>query len=333
MCGINCNCSSVVRLRIIISCLVLVIYCQNLNHIYSFHCSITQRTLKPYFPTKAAIAGANSLENALFTKKIICALFLSVVWSLSIHILLSNDVHPNPGPDSASISTTTTSQNTSLFEHNLSIIHLNIQSLVPKLDILEVEMQQYDLPVFTETWLHSEISTDDILISNFDPPYRKYRDNRLGGVVAFYVRTGLHCIQRSDLVNGEIEALCLELSFKSHKFLLSGIYRPPNSGNMYWDLIENTLDNMTNSRIGDLIVVGDFNCDMQTLASSNKMQKFMSSYNLHQLIDEPTHFTEHSSSVIDLILVSKPENVIYSGVSSPFIPNILFDTTVRLLHI
>ena len=47
------------------------------------------------------------------------------------------------------------------------------------------------------------------------------------------------------------------------------------------------------------------------------------SYNYHQLIDEPTNYTEHSSTIIDLLLVSKPENVIYSGVSSPFIPDLI----------
>ena len=41
------------------------------------------------------------------------------------------------------------------------------------------------------------------------------------------------------------------------------------------------------------------------------------------MIDEPTQYTEHSSSTIDLVLVSKPENVLYSGVSSHLIPNLV----------
>ena len=41
------------------------------------------------------------------------------------------------------------------------------------------------------------------------------------------------------------------------------------------------------------------------------------------MIDEPTHYTEHSSSIIDLALVNKPENIVYSGVTSPFIPNLV----------
>ena len=49
----------------------------------------------------------------------------------------------------------------------------------------------------------------------------------------------------------------------------------------------------------------------------NKSNKF----NLTQLITEPTYFTEPSSSLIDVILVSNSDNVLVSEVCDPFIPN------------
>ncbi|MEW8548206.1 MAG: reverse transcriptase family protein [Candidatus Thiodiazotropha sp.] len=58
-------------------------------------------------------------------------------------------------------------------------------------------------------------------------------------------------------------------------------------------------------------------------ASKNKINSIALSYNLHQLIDEATHYTENSSSLIDLIFVSKPDNVLYSDVISPFIPDLV----------
>ena len=45
----------------------------------------------------------------------------------------------------------------------------------------------------------------------------------------------------------------------------------------------------------------------------------MLEYNLKQLISEPTHFTEHSSSVIDLILARSNNNVLTSGVADPLL--------------
>ena len=62
---------------------------------------------------------------------------------------------------------------------------------------------------------------------------------------------------------------------------------------------------------------------MQQLNTPNKMHDLALSYNLTQLFDEPTHYTEHSSSLIDLILVNKPENVLYSGVTSSFVPDLV----------
>ena len=183
-------------------------------------------------------------------------------------------------------------------------------------------MQQYDILVFTESWLSPHISNDDIKLTNFSPPYRNDRDARQGGGVAIYVKEGLQSRHRPDLISGNIEAVCIEISVKGHKCLVSGFYRPPNTGTNYWDMIEATIDNMSNSTIKELIILGDFNCDMSS-SRTNKITYLSSSYNLTQMIDEPTHYTEHSSSTIDLVLVNKPENVLYSGVSSPFIPNLV----------
>ena len=127
---------------------------------------------------------------------------------------------------------------------------------------------------------------------------------------------------RPDVISRKVEAVCIEVSVKNNKCLVSGFYRPPNTGTDYWDLIEATFDNMSNSPVKELIILGDFNCDMIS-SGTNKITYLASSYNHTQMIDEPTHYTKHSSSTIDLVLVNKPENVSYSGVSSPFIPNLV----------
>ena len=49
----------------------------------------------------------------------------------------------------------------------------------------------------------------------------------------------------------------------------------------------------------------------------------MNTYNLKQLINEATHFTESSSSLIDVILVNKANNILASDVCDPFIPNLI----------
>ena len=311
------------RLRIFLFAVLSTALQQNDNFMFSLHKKITNDSNFKAKLAKKVNLNSRFKDNVKFMQTLISCLFLSLLWIYFL-ILLSGDVHINPGPDSVSLDSTSNSNNiASYFNQNLSIMHLNIQSLLPKLDILEAEMQQYDIVVFTESWLNPKISNDDLRIANFDPPYRNDRDNCIGGGVAIYVRTGITSSRRDDMIGGDIEAICIEVSIRNHKLLLCGIYRPPNSGLNYWDLIENTLDNISNSPITDTIIVGDFNCDFKETSKPNRMHTLCNSYNYHQLIDEPTNYTEHSSSIIDLLLVSKPENVIYSGVSSPFIPDLI----------
>ena len=46
-------------------------------------------------------------------------------------------------------------------------------------------------------------------------------------------------------------------------------------------------------------------------------------YNLSNIISEPTHFTESSSSLIDLFLVTNKNQLLVSGVGKPFLDKIL----------
>ena len=46
---------------------------------------------------------------------------------------------------------------------------------------------------------------------------------------------------------------------------------------------------------------------------------FVIKFSLTQVVNEPRHFTEHSSSLIDMMLVSNPNHVILNGVGDPFL--------------
>ena len=62
---------------------------------------------------------------------------------------------------------------------------------------------------------------------------------------------------------------------------------------------------------------------MQSVNLPQRMHYLILAYDLCQLIDEPTHFTEHSSSIIDLAPVNNPANILFSDVISPFIPDLV----------
>ena len=89
-------------------------------------------------------------------------------------ILLCGDVQPNPGPDSVdgrigSVSSCSPSSFEYLSKH-LSIMHINIQSIIPKLDLIEGEASAYDVLVFSESWLNPRIPNASICIEHFSHP-------------------------------------------------------------------------------------------------------------------------------------------------------------------
>ena len=80
-------------------------------------------------------------------------LIVAVLTSWIIFLtLLSGDIEVNPGPDSVEGSTDSSLDSSissmEMLSNHLSIFHLNIQSIVPKLDLIKCEADAYDVLVF-----------------------------------------------------------------------------------------------------------------------------------------------------------------------------------------
>ena len=143
-------------------------------------------------------------DNGLLIYYIAISLFAITTTEWVIHILvLSGDVELNPGPNSVvgstdSVSSSSISSIDTLTNH-LSILHLIIQSIASKLDLIEGEAASYDVLVFSESWLKPEITNESLHIENFSPPFRADRGDRPGGGVIVYARDTMSSKRRSDL--------------------------------------------------------------------------------------------------------------------------------------
>ena len=85
-------------------------------------------------------------------------------------LLRYGDIHPNPGPDTSTNNLDTSSLLSSysdLINSELSVVHLNIQSLRTKLDLIQIELQHYDVLIFSETWLSPDISNANLKLTIF----------------------------------------------------------------------------------------------------------------------------------------------------------------------
>lgn len=286
-----------------------------------------QRSNETFKSIKHPFKRINSArhKNVKFSFILFMTLFIGTccLWLLNF-LLLSGDIHPNPGPDSVNsvIDTSLTSSLSFLdsLSNHISILHLNIQSLFHKMDLIRCEAQSYDILVFSESWLKPEIKDHSIAIENFLPPQRTDRFNRPGGGVVVYVKDSFLLKRRSDLEIQGLEAVWVEIRIHGKTLLLGGFYRPPKSNNDYFNLILESVDRAYNTNITDIVITGDFNYNMLS-ADASKLKELISQYNLIQTLTEPTHFTENSSSLIDLFLIRNEGNVLCSEVIDPFIPD------------
>ena len=115
---------------------------------------------------------------------------------LLLLILISGNVHPNPGS-----------------KHALSISHINMASISirnpDKVDhIFNAYEKVYNTITLSETWLHSNYSSDFLFGDMFYPVFRKDRVNNsgYGGVLAWVCKL-LYVKRRLDLRINFLEAL------------------------------------------------------------------------------------------------------------------------------
>ena len=122
-------------------CFSLILALQRSNEMY--------KSIKlPYTRIKCS-----PFKNQSFSFNCLMLLIVAVLTSWIIFLtLLSGDIEVNPGPDSVEGSTDSSLDSSissmEMLSNHLSIFHLNIQSIVPKLDLIKCEADAYDVLVF-----------------------------------------------------------------------------------------------------------------------------------------------------------------------------------------
>jgi hypothetical protein len=253
----------------------------------------------------------------------VSAITLTYYFLNKLTLLLSGDVEKNPGPTSLSDMSDTSSNNSAKSSPNdhftipspgdFSVLHLNIQSLIPKLDIIEIELTTFDVLIFSETWIDQSVSDHDISLPYYTPPFRSDR-TRHGGGVAIYVKENIPVRRRADLEIVGLECVWLELNVGIHPVLIGGFYRPPSIQN--WEVIEMSIDRAHGTGLKNIIIAGDFNENLLDQKRTHILP-LLTSYSLTQVIEEPTHFTETSATLLDLFIVNDKNKVKVAGVGEP----------------
>ena len=157
------------------------------------------------------------------------------------------------------------------------------------------------------------------MIDEFSVPFRNDRPNRVGGGVVVYCKNYLISKRRNDLEPKGLECVWIEVITNKDKYLIGTFYRPPNSDNNLWNLIEHSIELANDSTCKNILITGDFNENQLNILSNTRIKHICNLFNLQQLIHEPTSFNENSSSLIDLLLTNNENMISHCSVTEPFL--------------
>ena len=239
--------------------------------------------------------------------------FLRILY-FALRLLQHGDIELNPGPKYFSICHWNLN---SLTAHNyLKVSQLQAFNLVHKLDILCI----------LEIHVDFSVSKDDnaLSIGGYSIIREDHHSNTKRGRVSIYYNDKISVRQMSNISLPECLACEIVIRKKKKGYVIT-LYCSPsqNQGEFEHFLLslENLLGNIKNQDPAFTILLGDFKarckswwvCDI-TNNEGAQTESNSSLNGFSQLISEPTHMLQNSSSYIDLLFTDQPNLVINSGI-------------------
>src|SRR6267154_733865 len=251
-------------------------------------------------------------------------------------LLLSGDIHSNPGPVSLSSTLTFSCLN-----------YRSVSSISPLLDkpaFLQdfISDHSIDILAVTETWL-TPATLPSTLNSLSPPGYSILHSPRLvgkGGGLALIFRSFLKISSISLPLFSSFESAAYRVTFASSSYILLLVYRPPpktkptnhptaasNSFSSFFTDFSMLLEDLVSSP-SELIITGDFNLhlDDPSCSKSSSFLSLLHTFHLSQLVSFPTHSDGHT---LDL-LITRASSSILSNIDYSILPSSFSDHSAIL---
>ena len=234
-----------------------------------------------------------------------------------LQIILGGNVHPQPSPNSKEKQNFQPRQNTKVNYYStesvsmvgqhanscIKIAHLNIRSLKSREHFLLLQhtMEEHDFDIFTisETWLDSSVDSQVMRIPGFAFFHQDRGEHKSGGL-AVYIKDTFRATLLKDvsgLSDENFPQLWIKVQVRHCKsILICTVYRPPSTALTFSDSMSSSLLDML--LLGnDIIILGDLNCNiLDETADSRTLKELCATFNLTQLVKEPTRITGTKSS-------------------------------------
>ena len=159
------------------------------------------------------------------------------------------------------------------------------------LSVKELLSHNLDLLIINETKLDDSFPNAQFQINGYKC-LRKDR-NIFDGGLCLYINEDIPFKQiHTKLLEG-LESMCIEMNLRKRKWLVIGMYKPPQScSKMFIERLSNQLNDIRTS-YGNILLLDDFNMTPEN------------TYDLENLIKEPTCFKGKNPTCIDLILTKQ----------------------------
>ena len=202
------------------------------------------------------------------------------------------------------------------FNNKFKAAHLNTRSL-PK-NIVEfseiIYKTDFDVIAVSETWLTKNTPKDRYTLENYNI-FRQDRKNKRGGGCALFCRNQYQAKIIKTPCDKEIpEMIWLEVKVGNKNVAVGVLYKPPKIPHSVFVNLYECLANIY-AKYEHVILLGDFNVNFlepNSPGTKSLLDNFVEPFSLTQLINKPTRITDNSKTLIDLIFVNKPHNVIFS---------------------
>ena len=171
-----------------------------------------------------------------------------------------------------------------------------------------VRDNDFDIFSVSETWLKSIVTNAEIEIAGYKLS-KQDRPKKAGGGVCVYTKASLKVKVLKDLSSVSatgFHQLWLQIQHKRMKsILLCATYKLPECPRTSFteDFSDNYMKALSFGE--DVFILGDLNCNvLKNCPEGNALNDLCATLNLKPLVTSPTRVTEHSSSLIDVILAS-----------------------------
>ena len=162
-----------------------------------------------------------------------------------------------------------------------------------------------DILVITETKLDSSFPHSQFKIDGFKQPYRLDRNKHGGGVMIFVSEDIPSKLVSKHTLPDDIEGMFIEIKLRKTKWLILGIYHPPNQPDDYFfKVVGNALDQYLKT-YEKLLLLGDFNAeDTEPILS-----EFLEQYGAKNIMKNKTCFKNPDRpTCIDLFLTNSSDS-------------------------